>query len=347
MPHRILITGAAGYIGAMLCERLSELEDIEAIIGLDAKPMPELLRGNAKVTWIAANTIETGWREIAAAARPNVVIHAAWLIRQPYVRANSINIVGSDAVFDFALNAPSVRKLIHFSTVSGYGARAGNTTVYRFTEDAPFLPSDFTYAEEKRIVERHLEEKFAQSGNGKQVVVLRPAAVTGPRGRSRSSLFGMQAALNGTLGGSFTARLVSLALNFIPVTADWCRQFVHEDDLTGVVTLLVVRGLATAYSRFNVSPPGQPMTGADIAAAFRKRLIRVHPQLIRFAFFLAWHASRGRIPTPRGAWKSYCYPIVVDGSAVTTVHGYNYRYGTKDAFTEHAGHYAKASAAVL
>jgi hypothetical protein len=70
----------------------------------------------------------------------------------------------------------------------------------------------------------------------------------------------------------------------------------------------------------------------------------VHPYLVRFVFFLAWHATRGRIPTGRGLWRSYSYPVVVDGSALTKAYGYRYRYGTKDAFAKNKGDYAAAFA---
>jgi len=344
MAHRILITGAAGYIGTMLCDRMSERSDVESIIGVDLKPMPEALRSNPKLIWIIGNTAEPAWQVAAGAARPDIVVHTAWRIREPYGPANSSNIAGSDAVFDFAFAAPSVKKLIHFSTVASYGARADNSIAQRFTEEAPFRPTDFGYAEEKRIAEQHLEQRFAESDKTKQVAVLRPAAVTGPRGRSRASLFGLQSALNGSFKGSPVARLVTLLMNLIPVTPQWCRQFVHEDDLSAVVLMLAFGTLLSAYSRFNVSPPDEPMTAREVAAAFQKRLIKVHPYLIRLAFLLAWHGTRGRIPTARGVWRSYSYPLAVDGSALTRAYGYQYQYGTKDAFTKNIGHYATMSA---
>ena len=340
MAHCVLITGAAGYIGSMLCERIAARGDVERVVGLDLKPMPQALRGHPKIGWIVGNTAASGWRDAAGAARPDIVIHAAWHIRQTYGRAESDNVAGSDAVFAFALATPSVKRLIHFSTVASYGARAETTIAHRFTEDAPFVSSDFAYAEKKRIVEERLQARFAASDQTTGVVVLRPAAVTGPRGRSRASLFGLQAALNGSLEGSLASRLVSCLMNLIPVTPQWCRQFVHEDDVVAAVMMLGFGDLVSAYSTFNVSPPGAPMTAADMAAAFGKRLIRVHPQLVRLAFALAWHGTRGRIPTARGVWRSYSYAVVADGSALTRAYGFQYQYGTKDAFTSNAGHYA-------
>lgn len=59
-----------------------------------------------------------------------------------------------------------------------------------------------------------------------------------------------------------------------------------------------------------------------MARMFGKRTLRIHPQLIRLAFFILWHGSRGRIPASRGSWKAYSYPINVDGSKLTETYGY-------------------------
>ena len=45
----IFITGAAGYVGAMLAEQFSTRSDVAEIICLDKEPMPELLMGNKKI----------------------------------------------------------------------------------------------------------------------------------------------------------------------------------------------------------------------------------------------------------------------------------------------------------
>ncbi len=161
MNHRIFITGGAGYVGTMLAQKFSARQDVEKILCLDKEKMPELLAGDKKIEWLTANTSDE-WEETARKFNPDIVIHTAWQIREMYGKKElqwKWNVDGSDNVFDFAFEQPSVKRLIHFSTVASYSARKDNTLEHRFTEDEPFRDSDYLYAEEKRIVEEHLYEK--------------------------------------------------------------------------------------------------------------------------------------------------------------------------------------------
>jgi nucleoside-diphosphate-sugar epimerase len=228
---------------------------------------------------------------------------------------------------------------VHLSTVSSYGAQADNNAERLFTENDALRPSDFRYAEEKRIVEERLARKFAEvrePWRNIAIAVIRPAAITGPRGRRRGGI-GLQSALSGQLAGRPTHRLAS---PFIPVTATGCRQFLHEDDIADIAAHFAFGELKTQYDVFNASPGGDVLRGEDLARVFHKRAVRLHPQLVRLAFLLAWHATRGRIPTPRGSWKSFSYPLAVDGAKLTAMYGYWYRMGSLDAFTKNAGRYA-------
>jgi len=343
MPkHTIFITGAAGYVGAMLVQRLAAREDVGAIIGLDKELLPEMLSGEQKLTYLRMNTAEE-WEGLVRAQRPSIVIHAAWQIREMYGQQEKEwewNIDGSDKVFDFCFDDSQIKKLIYFSTVASYGAFAGNTIEHRFKEEEPFRKSQYLYAEEKRIAEEHLKEKYAERHNkGIDVRILRPAAITGPRGRFMRIRFGLQAALSGQLRENFVYRLISKMVSFVPVTAKWCRQFVHEDDVVDIVETLAFGDQAPGFEAYNLCPSGGVVRGADMAKAVGKKTVRVSPYLIRFVFFVMWHLTLGKVPTGKGAWRGYSYPIAVDGSKLTHLHNYRYKHPSFDAFYYTDGRY--------
>lgn len=347
MSERLFITGAAGYVGAMLCEQYALRDDVECIIALDKEPMPDMLKGISKITWIEQNTSEAAWVGKVASMNPTIVIHSAWQIREMYGQKSTQwkwNVEGSERVFELAFSTPSVRKLIHFSTVASYAAYPTNTLDHFFKEEEGFRTSDYLYAEEKRIVEERLEaayKKAHQNGSAVQVAIIRPAAITGPRGRFMRIRFGLQSALSGQLKGNLLYRIVSAMTAFVPVTAKWCRQFIHEDDIVDIVTLFAFSDLKNPYDAFNACPPGPIVRGVDMARAVGKKAVCVPPFVIRFVFFWMWHLTRGRIPTSRGGWKSYSYPIAVDGSKISRMYGYQYKMNSRDAFTKIEGRYAK------
>lgn len=350
MNHRVLITGASGYVGAMLVREFAQRDDVEAIFGIDKEPISDLYASNEKVTFVQANISDESWLTQARSFQPDVVIHTAWQIREMYGDQKTQwkwNIGGSDNVFDLAFSCSSVRRLVHFSTVASYGAFADNSIDHFYTEDEPFRHSEYLYAEEKLVAEEHLHEKYMHAqkkGSTPQVAIVRPSAITGPRGRIDRVRFGLQAALSGTLKGkgSILYDLISLMVSWVPVTPKWLRQYVHEDDVTDSITLLAFGDYSGQYEAFNLAPPGHAVFGADMAKAVGKRALLIYPWMVRVPFFFLWHVSRGRVPTSRGSWRGYSYPIAVDGSKITRMCGYRYHWQSKDAFTKNEGRYARS-----
>ncbi len=349
--NTIFITGGAGYVGAMLLDLFSRRSDVKQIVAIDKEPFPEFLKTSgadlSKIKFIVTNTADYNWQNEVKSYAPNIVIHTAWQIREMYGNKKlqwRWNVEGSDNIFDFAFSTPSVKKLIHFSTVASYGAFASNTIEHLFTENEPFRKSPYLYAEEKRITEEHLIEKYnkaKKSGTNLQIAIIRPAAITGPRGRYMRIRFGLQSALSGKLKGSAIYKLVSLMVSFVPITKKWCRQFIHEDDIVGVVETLTFNQLKNDFDIFNACPPGPVVTGKDMAEAVGKKSIMVNPYLIRVVFFFMWNLTLGKIPTSKGGWKSYSYPIAVDGTKMTQMYGYGYKWQSKQAFVTKEGTYSK------
>jgi len=126
---------------------------------------------------------------------------------------------------------------------------------------------------------------------------------------------------------------------FVPVTPNWVRQFIHEDDVVGLIELLALTSAKNEYEVFNICPPGDVVLGKDMAEAVGKKTILIQPWMARLPFAFLWHATRGKIPTAKGSWKGYSYPIAVDGSKLTREYGYVYQYPSLDAFRYTDGEY--------
>jgi nucleoside-diphosphate-sugar epimerase len=325
---RVLITGAAGYVGSVLIDALQAMDRVTQIIGIDLKPRPDRLAGNARIAWIQADVSSDDWQAAAREHGADAVVHLAFQIRQLYGQKEQLqrrwNVDGARKVFAFVLAEPSVQRLIHFSTVTAYGADAGNTIAARFRESAPLGERDYLYGSHKREIEGLLEQAYAASDKSTHVVLLRCASISGPYGRFALGRFGIVS----TLTGLFP---------FLPCgRADFGRQYLHEDDAAGMVGTLLAAAPKRGYEVFNASPEDYLAAG-DLASLIGKRTITVPPVLLRGLFALGWHASQGRVPTPKGAWKFVSFPIAVDGTALTRTYGYRYQFTSADALMARAG----------
>ena len=331
-------------MGEMLCDQFSKRDDVQKIIALDKEPQSEYSKKIPKVTYIQQNMADDGWQELVAKHSPDTVVHTAWQIRAMYGDAKEQwrwNVGGSDKVFDFAFSHDFVKKIVYFSTASSYSARKDNRFEHLFTEDEGFRDDDYIYAHEKKVTEEHLQAKYEESkktgGHTPQVFIVRPAALTGPRGRYMRIRFGLQSALQGNLKGGFVNRIITTLTTFVPATKGWVRQFIHEDDVTDIVTKFTFEDSESPYEAYNITPVSEPVFAPDMAKAVGKKIIPITPVMARFAFWFFWHTTRGRIPTCPGSWRFYSYPVVMSGKKLAKV--YTCKYSSKDAFEYTDGRY--------
>ncbi len=342
----IVVTGGAGYVGEILCAQLAALEHVRTLIVIDKAPQTEFLKALPKLVYLQENLADGNWQAVVAQYEPHVIIHAAWQIRELYgQRAQQAewNLAGSGAVFDFAFTYPSVQRLIHFSTAASYSARATNTFDHYFTETESLRDDAYSYAAEKKQAEDELRARYEmakkQGIHTPQVTIIRPAAITGPRGRFLRSRFGLQSALRGDTGSDLWGQIVRLLTKVFPATRGWVRQFIHEDDIAGAVVHFALSDTRWSYEVFNGTPLGEPVFPQDMARAVGKRAVMIWPSVIKLAFAFFWHATRGTIPTCPESWRFYAYPILMSGEKLSRE--YTCQFSSIDAITYTDGFYEK------
>jgi UDP-glucose 4-epimerase len=114
-----------------------------------------------------------------------------------------INADGATNVARAALNA-GVKRMVHFSTISVYGPSFGHPP---HTETSPLNPQSL-YAETKRLSEEGIRKIFQGSSRSSSFVILRLAAVYGPRlqGNYRSLVKALRTGLFWPIGNGRNRR---------------------------------------------------------------------------------------------------------------------------------------------
>lgn len=329
---KIFLTGASGYIGSQLVVSWLEDKNVEKIIALDVKE-PRFLwkKDHPKIHFIQKNLADTNLlSELEKFLPVDVVVHAAYFIRTPYFKKareyqERSNFTGAENVFDFAFKNEA-KKLIHFSTVAAYGARAENELEKPFCEDDKLTESKIAYGRDKKIIEKNLAEVFEKHQPKTEVIILRVGSVSGPFLENIVKKTGLLKFMKGLTP-------------VLPITSGKsARQYVHEDDVVSAVNFWLTHQTEPKIIPLNLASNGF-FTFEEIAKILKKRTIKIPHVLAKIFFFLAWHLSLGKIPTPPGAINSYSYPIIVDGAKITKF-GFAYKYNCIDALLAVKGKFA-------
>jgi UDP-glucose 4-epimerase len=181
-PVRALVTGAAGFIGSTLVDRL--LADGHAVVGLDnfatgrATNLEHLI-GNPAHVFVEADIVTADLHAILDEHRPEVVFHLAAQIDVRHSVADpqfdaSVNVIGTVRLAE-AARLTGVRKIVH--TSSG-GSIYGTPPRYPTPETVPTDPAS-PYAAGKVAGEIYLNT--FRNLYGLDCSHIAPANVYGPR----------------------------------------------------------------------------------------------------------------------------------------------------------------------
>ncbi|MUL46100.1 NAD-dependent epimerase/dehydratase family protein [Mycobacterium sp. CBMA293] len=179
---RTLVTGAAGFIGSTLVDRLlSEGHDVVGLDDLSSGNVDNLVNAeqNPKFEFVKADIVDADLQAIVAEERPEVIFHLAAQIsvarsvtESPFDAA--VNVVGTVRLAE-AARSNGVRKVVHTSSGGSiYGVPPG----YPTNEDMPTDPSS-PYAASKVCGEVYLN--MFRNLYGLDCSHIAPANVYGPR----------------------------------------------------------------------------------------------------------------------------------------------------------------------
>lgn len=170
---RIAVTGASGYLGQLLVERLVRERIPDELVGVDIAPssLPasqlRYRRRDVRDPDIA--------RDLAGA---DVVVHLAFVVETLRDRKlmYDVNLGGSRNVLR-ACEQARVPALVVASSVAAYGVQHDRV----ITESTPLLgDSRSFYAHTKRLVEEEIDT-FEERNPATRVVRMRPSIILGPR----------------------------------------------------------------------------------------------------------------------------------------------------------------------
>ncbi len=259
---RILVTGAAGYLGGIVVAALAERrEEFRALVALDVRPVPA-------AEHLAGVCYETGDVRSDAVAKLvekhsiDTVVHFAFLLAVPKnggaSLAYEIDVLGTRNVLE-ACVANGVTQLVVSSSGAAYGFHADNPKTV--DESDPLRGNDeFPYSKHKRLVEELLAEARTSHPDLKQLI-LRPGAILGE-------------GVSNLITDLFEKRVVpGVAGSEAPFTFIWDKD----------VAEVVVRGvLGRREGIYNLAGDGV-LTGRDIARILGKPYLPIPPIVLRTA----------------------------------------------------------------
>ncbi len=270
---KVLLTGAAGYLGATCLARLRRAGCEIFATDLRTPSEEPTIPHAASAHWTAADlTDPAAVGRLIERAKPDAVIHLAGVLDAGEARLNPakyflINTAASFHLLESACRF-GVSHFVFASSNAVYGLPPSSPVV----EDMPLAPRN-PYGESKAVVDRALS--WFTVGGLPSCAVLRFFNLAGGNEFSR---------LRGSWSGALSTRLLSAALGEIPElnvfgtdypTPDGScqRDFLHVDDAARAVVCALER---RAVGPFNIAG-GRPVSVLEAIAAFRTATARPIP----------------------------------------------------------------------
>ena len=255
MRRRILITGAAGYIGSQVARRLSQDHHV---VGVDIRA-----DDSAGFPFYEMDIRDPDLGRLLGEHQIQQVVHLAAVLEDSGDRARDfdIDVNGTRNVLD-ACVAAGVEQLVVTSSGAAYGYHPDNPA-WLDEDDALRGNPEFPYSDHKRQVENLLAE-YRQKHPALKQLVLRPGTVLGANTRNLiTRLFEKP-------------RLVAVAGSPSPFV------FIWDQDVVAIIQKGVLEGKA---GRYNLAGDGA-LSIHELGRLLGKPVVSVPAGLIRAALWI-------------------------------------------------------------
>src|SRR4029077_19176838 len=115
----VAVTGPTGEIGISTVDALERDPAVDRIIGMARRPFEPDSHGWTKTTYHQGDILD---REAvdALVADADVVIHLAFIVLGSRAEGERVNLAGTRTVFEAAVAAERVKRLVYTSSVAAY-----------------------------------------------------------------------------------------------------------------------------------------------------------------------------------------------------------------------------------
>jgi UDP-glucose 4-epimerase len=313
--RRVLITNLSSHWGGRLAQQLEADPDLDTIVGVDTTDPQHALE---RTEFVRVDTDDGLLRRIVRAAGIDTVVDTR-LIPDPLSatlgRAHEVNVLGTHKILAACAGSQSpVRKLVFKSSADVYGCEHDDPAF--FTEEMVRRRPPQTAIEQDVVEAERAIAEYARAEPEVTVTVLRFAP-----------------AIGGELKASSSSHLSLLGLPVVPAILgfDPRWQFIHEDDVVGVLAHAVASTLPGSY---NAAADGV-LALSEVVSLLGKPMLPVLPPW--GTVFAAMQLRRLGLKMPVEMLRDLRFGRGLDNRRLKAS-GYQFRYTSREAVQKLRAH---------
>jgi nucleoside-diphosphate-sugar epimerase len=303
---KVLITGASGYFGSILCRAL--VQQRVQVVGLDIRRNDDSFPEEFYSYYNCSITDNQKLRDIFNREQPTHVIHFACTFNKlrDKEKERSIDVGGSMNILRTAELTASVKQIVYSSSAAVYGGFPDNPEWIK--ESHTPRPGKYTYGLNKNEIERIFLSENRR--DDLKIVITRICTLTGPSYSSERVLLKLIAKF--PMPHFYKNNRIQLLheLDFVTLMI----RILKDDSISGIYNMA-----PDSYSYINELVPD-------------KKFFIFPKALLRPILWMLWNLKVVNLSP--ASINTSIYPVILDPSRLQNRYDYRFRYTTQSAFTE-------------